>query len=48
MLNDAKLKGFFQTVYVCDSIKRAGAKLNKGVGDKSNLIKWSQDWSLDL
>jgi hypothetical protein len=42
------LKVFFQAVYVCDSIKRAGAKLNKGVSDKSNLIKWSQDWSLDL
>ncbi len=30
------------------SDERAGVKFNKGVGAKSSLIKWSQDWSLDL
>jgi hypothetical protein len=33
---------------VCDQLKEAGTKLNKGVVAKSGLIEWSQYWSLDL
>jgi hypothetical protein len=42
------VKFFFQTVSVCDQLKKLEPSLTKQLVPNVVLIKWSQDWGLDL